>query len=100
MNFAEICALIRECRKVAGLLEDDINGLFYEYDQRYHQTHFKTEEAEEHIEYLRACFEEAAYFVGRASNELMLAMKELGLTDWEHTVFWEKVKAEKEGNDE
>lgn len=100
MNFAEICALIRECRKVAGLLEDDINSLVYEYDQRYHQTYFKTEEAEERVEYLRSCFEEAADCADRAYSELMSAMKELGLPDWEHTVFWEKVKAEKEGNDE
>ena len=100
MNFAEICALIRECRKVAGLLQDDINSLFFEYDQKYHQTFFTTEEAEEHIEYLRACFEEAAYFAGSAYNELMCAMKKLGLPDWEHTVFWEIVRAEKEGNDE
>ena len=102
MNFAEICALIRECRKVAGLLEDDINSLYFEYDQKYRYTYFKTEEAEERVEYLRSCFEEAADCADRAYSELMFAMKELGLPDWEHTVFWERVraeKAEKEGND-
>ena len=101
-DFAEICALIRECRKVAGLLQDDINSLFFEYDEKYHHTFFKTEEAEERVEYLRSCFEEAADCADRAYSELMFAMKELKLPDSDHFAFWERVraeKAEKEGND-
>lgn len=94
-DFAEICALIRECRKVAGLLEDDLNGLYFEYDAQYHQTNFKSEEEEEHIEYLRSCFEEAADAAGKAYSELMFAMKELKLPDSDHSTFWERVRAEK-----
>ena len=98
MKTADIYCLIRECRRIIELVGQDIEDLYEEYDERI-RFDDNSAEAEEELEAIRDHFERSKDLAAEASDEIMFAMCALGLPDWKPSDFWERVRAEKEGND-